>query len=344
MAEIKPIAVMSTDWHLKPSNLEDIKELTRQEICVAKDMGINTHIWLGDIFDSRISQRQETLDTLTEIIEMYEEEGQKIICIPGNHDKTSYDSEKSFLDVYKYHPNFDLIDMFDFREVNGVHCYFLPFFDNEIWLDEISNQSIERPGHSVLFSHIAMQGSRNNDGSEVESEIKPSLFKDWGKVFLGHYHDHQELTKNVIHLGSITQNNFGEDDRKGFWILYEDLSYNLIPSDGKRYKKEVVNLDEMTFKQVDKVIKALKENNPDDYVRVEIVGSQDQLKSIDKKVYQELGIDVKLKAKELEVAEIEVAEEVKALSNSDIAVKFKDWCKENDYNYEEGYNILKQVL
>ena len=100
----------------------------------------------------------------------------------------------------------------------------------------------------------------------------------------------------------------------------------------------------MTFKQVDKVIKALKENNPDDYVRVEIVGSQDQLKSIDKKVYQELGIDVKLKAKELEVTEIEVAEEVKALSNSDIAVKFKDWCKENDYNYEEGYNILKQVL
>lgn len=189
-----------------------------------------------------------------------------------------------------------------------------------------------------------MQGSRNNDGSEVESEIKPSLFKGWGKVFLGHYHDHQELTKNVIHLGSIAQNNFGEDDRKGFWILYEDLSYSLIPSDGKRYKKEVVNLDEMTFKQVDKVIKALKENNPDDYVRVEIVGSQDQLKSIDKKVYQELGIDVKLKAKELEVAEIEVAEEVKALSNSDIAVKFKDWCKENDYNYEEGYNILKQVL
>ena len=32
------------------------------------------------------------------------------------------------------------------------------------------------------------------------------------------------------------------------------------------------------------------------------------------------------------------------LSDSDIVEKFKEFCNENDYRYEEGLSILKQVL
>ena len=60
----------------------------------------------------------------------------------------------------------------------------------------------------------------NNDGSSVESSIRPSLFKDWGLVLSGHYHDYQELSDNVVHLGSLTQNNFGEDENKGFFARF----------------------------------------------------------------------------------------------------------------------------
>ena len=339
-----PKIIVSTDWHLKPSNLEEIYKLQEQELREANKLGIKDHVWLGDIFDSRISQREETLNMLTKIIDLYSAFGHNIYCIPGNHDKSNYDSETSFLDAYKYHPNFDLMDQIDYRLINGVNCYFLPFFSNEIWIDEISNQNDRDHVGDILFTHIAFQGSRNNDGSMIESTIKPSMFENWGKVFSGHYHDFQELSENVIHLGSITQNNFGEDEEKGFWIIYDDLSYDLIPSEGKKYRKLVIDLDHTTFMQASQKIKSFKKLNEDGFIRVEFRGSQDELKAIDKKTYQELGIDVKIKVNELETTEVEQAEEVKALTTSDLAKKFKEFCEQNEYNYDEGYSILKQVL
>lgn len=340
---MRPKIIVSTDWHLKPSNLEEIYKLQEQELREANELGVKDHVWLGDIFDSRISQREETLNMLTKIIDLYSAFGHNIYCIPGNHDKSNYDSETSFLDAYKYHPNFDLMDQIDYRLINGVNCYFLPFFSNEIWIDEISNQNDRDHVGDILFTHIAFQGSRNNDGSLIESTIKPSMFENWGKVFSGHYHDFQELSENIIHLGSITQNNFGEDEEKGFWVIYDDLSYDLIPSDGKKYKKLTINMDEMTFKQADKVIKKFKEENNDSFVRVEIKGSEDIIKSIDKKEYQSLGIDVKIKINEIENTESET-EEVKALTNTDIVDKFKLFCEQNEYDYKEGVEILKEVI
>ena len=55
-------------------------------------------------------------------------------------------------------------------------------------------------------------------------------------------------------------------------------------------------------------------------------------------------MDVKVKSVELETEEVETAEEIKALSGSDIAEKFKGFCEQNDYSYNEGMEILKEVL
>ena len=105
-----PIAVISTDRHLKEENALDLLDLSEQEIALAQKLKVKTVIWLGDIFDSRLSQRQELLNCLTLMIQMYHEAGLQIICIPGNHDKTDYEDDDSFLTAYKYHPGFDLIE------------------------------------------------------------------------------------------------------------------------------------------------------------------------------------------------------------------------------------------
>lgn len=338
--------IISTDWHLKPSNIEEITELQRQELNVAEDNGITNHVWLGDIFDSRISQRQDVLNAFSSILDMYARMEHKIYCIPGNHDKSDYSSDESFLDAFKYHKGFKLITELDAFEIGGIICYFMPFFDNAIWLKEMDNDVLKEKNHKthVLFTHIAFQGSRNNDGSEVESDIKPSLFKNFGMVFSGHYHDFQEIGKNIVHLGSITQNNFGEDDKKGFWLLDDDLTYAFIPSKGKRYRKVTVNLENTTFKQADKIVKDFQKKNKEDFIRVEFVGTKDAISSIDKEEYRKLGVDVKVKSVELETEEVETAEEIKALSGSDIADKFKGFCEQNDYSYNEGMEILKEVL
>ena len=336
------VALIDTDFHLQTNNLSTVYEILDEALNVAEKRKIRQHIWLGDVFESRVSQRQEILNALTSIIELYAERGHHIICISGNHDKVDYNSVFSFLDEYKYHPNFDLITQAGFREIQGIPCYFVPFFNEAKWLEEFNKFESIKKG-SLLFSHIAVQGSVNNDGTKVQSTIKPSLFKSFKRVYLGHYHNSQEIGTNIFHLGSLQQNNFGEDPDKGFWILTENGNVELVQSScGQQYKKLVINLDEVDHKKATSMIKKFKEGNSDCRLRVELTGESAAVKAFDGTSFP--GIDVKKKYKEVE--EVEVEEEasgVEKASFDDIVIKFKKFCEEHEYEYEEGIKILKKA-
>lgn len=346
----KPIAMIFTDVHLQEMNCQEIKTLlTGQGIDICKQHEINLVFCLGDVFDSRISQKQSVLVALDEILETYNKENIVVHCLRGNHDSSDYKSRDSFLKPYKHYPTFNLIDDIDCVRTENVIFGCIAFYNEDIWikrfeeLEERVSLEMKDNDKMVCLGHMAITGSKNL-GHVTENSLNLNTFAGFDKVFLGHYHDHQELSDSVVHLGSLSQNNFGEDENKGFWLIYDDLTYELIPSEGKRYKKEVINLKETTFSQVDKIIKTLKKNNPNDHVRVELVGSQDELNSIDKEMYRTLGVDIKTKAVELENNEVETAEEIKALTNEDIIKKFEVWCQENKYEITEGVEILKQVL
>ena len=76
----EPIAIISTDKHLQEANALELLDIAEQEIALAQEQGVDTVIWLGDIFDSRLSQRQELLTCLTEMIELYHEHGITLLC------------------------------------------------------------------------------------------------------------------------------------------------------------------------------------------------------------------------------------------------------------------------
>lgn len=340
---MEPIALIYTDFHLKPSNIKEVSSLCEEAISIATKNKVTTHIWLGDIFDNRVSQRQDVLNALTSIIEMYDKANHKIICLVGNHDKSDYSKEDSFLDPYKYHPSFDLISDYDYRSIQGVPCFFLPFFADDLlslYMDVAKNDEAD-----IFFGHFAVTGSRNNDGSTVDNKIKPSLFKGYKAVYLGHYHDYQEIGKNIYHLGSLQQNNFGEDEKKGFWLLKDDCSVEWIKgTKGIVYKKEIVDLDQVPPKQVKSVLEKLRKDNEGTKLRIELWGTEDKLEAFDKSDFTNLGIDFKKKHREIEVVSKGRSEEARRLTDSDILEKFKSFCKENGYDYPTGLTILKEVL
>ena len=43
----------------------------------------------------------------------------------------------------------------------------------------------------ILLTHIAVTGSKNNDGTLVSSKLSTKLFKNFYKVLSGQYHDKQ---------------------------------------------------------------------------------------------------------------------------------------------------------
>ena len=83
--------------------------------------------------------------------------------------------------------------------------------------------------------------------------------------------------------------------------------------------------------------------NSEDNIRLEITGSQSKLKSLKREMFTNNGIDLKTKAKEVtEAIESVITDEVVEFSAEKIKEKFKTFCEEKEYNYEEGKYYIDQ--
>ena len=345
----KIVAVVSTDWHLQQDNIGEIQKLLSQQIalCVKYKCPL---FCLGDVFDSRVAQRESVLTAFSDILSACNTAGVDMFCIPGNHDKTLYNSFNSFLTPFKFYPRFHLIsDCFNYTPpgTQGMSFLFIPFFDDATWLNvyekSISNFSNEDKQSIVLLSHIALQGSVNNDGSVVESPIKPSLFNDFAAVYLGHYHTSQAPAHNVFHLPAIRQKNFGEDSVKGFTLLLSDGSVgDFVKGDFKEYVKIELNADHLTKKQLSQLCNDLDSTHA--YYRVVVQGDQAQLKGIDENVFLEKGIDFKKNCRDIIQCDNDLCDKFElntgGLSKSDVKELFMSFCEERGYDSNEGVKHL----
>lgn len=339
---MEPKFVIFTDIHLKPGNEENVLSACEEIISYCEEHEIKDVVCLGDVFDSRVAQRQSVLTCWSDCLTLFDEANIMLHVLRGNHDTSIYDKDESFLDAYKDRPNFDLISYTNSRRIQGIDCCFIPFYTNDVLLDILS--SIQAKKGIYLFGHFSVQGSKNQ-GVEIESNLSRDLFKGFKRVILGHFHDYQEVSKQIVHVGSLFQNNFGEtEENKGFWIFYEDGSIeNHSIESGIRFKKLEIDLSNTSQKQADKLIERFKKDNPSAKLRVEVIGDPSTVKAFDKTKFQELGIDIKKKYDSVEVKDVE-ENEIMQLDSKGIIERFKLFCKENSYNEEEGLKILNELL
>lgn len=347
----KAIAILSTDWHIKRENINQIKDLFEQKCKLANKLGVRDLFCLGDIFESRIAQRQDVLTAFEEILQMLVKYDLSLTIIPGNHDKTDYNDKGSFLIPFKHHRKLVLIELMGSIPMpdSGINFYFIPFFSESIWVDKF-NELINDDLHfdakgkhkNILLTHIAVTGSRNNDGTLVSSGISTKMFKPFFKVFSGHYHDQQKIGENFYHIPSIQQNNFGEDRDKGFTVIYDDGSHELIHSNFKEYINVKFDLDDINY--LDIINSKDVYDSVNNYIRFTIKGSENKLKAINKEEFISRGIDVKLINREIEQTLKYAEQEVTELNSSTIIDEFNKFCEKEDIDYEQGMNYLKQIL
>ena len=342
-----PKLIISSDWHLKKENIDQITDLFVQKCDLGDELGVNNFAILGDIFDSRVSQREDVLNAFSNILEIASQRGKMLYVIPGNHDKTDYSGNNSFLTPFKNHKNLFLTEIQSYIPIDGLNLYFIPFFVEDRWLHifedlkEYHGEFDKKKKH-ILLTHVAVTGSRNNDGSMVSSKLTTRLFETFDKVLSGHYHDMQKIGDNFYHVPSIRQNNYGENVDKGFTILYHDGYHELVKSNFKRFIKININVDDPELN-----LSSLKSlyGKSDDNIRIEFCGSENVLKSIKKEDFTYAGIDVKMKVKEIE-DDIEFIEgaEVKEHTKTSLVEEFKAFCEKENLNYEKGLEFLNKKL
>lgn len=340
--EEKVIAVISTDWHLKVENRREIIDLVSQQVVLARSHGCDHLICLGDVFDSRISQREEVLNTFKMILDMIRHNEMYLYCIPGNHDKTDYTGDRSFLTPFFYHPSLVLFESPTFCMLAGLSVFFMPFYDTDMWVERL-NASYDGKRDTVLMSHVAVNGSVNNDGSTVESRITPSFLKErFSRVYLGHYHNAQEVAEGIVHLPSIQQNNFGEDPEKGFALLFDNGDFEFVKSNFKEYVNVKVDVDIMTKKDIAELLILNADGRK--RVKVEVTGSEARLKTISEELFSEAGIVLKKKRKDLDTDIAMIENATSELSKDGVKELFTRFCEEKGYDREKGYEFLKKYV
>ncbi|AGH56755.1 metallophosphatase [Cellulophaga phage phi19:2] len=335
-----PLAIIFNDAHLKTGNEQDVINSVKHMVDYAVDKNITIMIFAGDMFDSRSHQRQSVLQAFDEILRIINSAGILLYLFPGNHDKTDYYSYDSFLDVYRHYPNVIFNKTVSDIDIKGTKITLLPFFADSLLIPMIDDHK----GSDVLISHFEMAGSTNLGRTSKKTSINKKLLSKWKKTYLGHYHNHHEISKDIVHLPSLRQSNFGEDDQKGFSILYDDLSYEIVLGKFKKFIKLTIDVDNINKKDLQELIDKNKES--EDIVRFEFVGSDSKLKVLDKADFNNTGIDVRVKYQ----AKYDVSSTAKPpsliqkFSQEQIREEFKVFCKEKKLDYKEGLVLLNKFL
>lgn len=353
----RPLIFMITDIHLTGDNTEEVKNIILQAIAEAKALGFDYIYIAGDIFDSRKAQSLRVLEAWLEILDLAAEHKIILRVIPGNHDKPSYKSERSYLDLYGGHSNIELVRDYEyFYEDDGWIIHMIPFFDEKETYPKYLNAAIEAvadlnedyeqdPNKHILITHIAVDGVRNNDGSQIEDTLSANSFKIFNKVFVGHYHNYQEVD-NIIYFGAIKQKDFGEDKRKGYTVVYDDGSISQGRFLFKEYEVIKINLNTTTDEEVNKILEKYK--NPLDNIRFKFTGTREKLRAIDKSKYEDLGIDVKCEEDDPEVnLDYTELKDFKGFDKESIKEGWDSFGELNEIEeevQEQGKNLLTEIL
>lgn len=341
---MKPIGIIFNDLHIKKDNREQVLSITSQLISKAKEIGVKNVIGLGDFFESRNEQPLYNLKTFEEILNLLQSNNLTLIAIPGNHDKVNYDSSESYLDAYAHHPALQLWNEPSFMEVGGVKFLLCPFFSDRVWIEKMTPHLDSK--NTVLLSHIAVEGSVNNDGSTVSSKITPSLLKGFKMVLLGHYHNEHQVGRNIFHLHSTHQNNHGESEHKGFTVINDDLSLTHIQTEFKRFITKNINVDTLTNAQIAKEVKQAQEEQGGAQVRVNFLGSKGTVPQSLISEVKRAGMDVKVFHPDIETS-IEEAESgnIVEFDSTSIVEEFGKFCAKNEFgDDEQGLFYLNKKL
>lgn len=255
ISDIKGKVLIFSDQHfgLKGNSENKLKiaiQSFKDVIAYVKKNNIKYVISAGDIFHSRtsidvnvINVAYKCISALAKYCNIY------LIC--GNHDSYLKNSiDVNSINIFQDIENVTLVNSVTNLKVNNKDILLVP------WLGDISNMDKETYdciiGHFEISSQYLMKSyieehSKNNvnlsseiDNDSFFSNTKKNsndlvgdfieIVRKNGLVFAGHIHTRKEFIakgRKFIFIGSPYQQNLGEkDNRCGFYVLNEDMTYN----------------------------------------------------------------------------------------------------------------------
>ena len=222
--------------------------------------GITTVIHMGDAFDSRKSIDYQSFEwakrVVFEPLSKYD-----VHMITGNHDcyyKNTNNVNSPNLLLQSY-PNVKTYSSPTEIKVGNLNVLLIPWICMEN--EEQSLKLIKKTKCKIVMGHLELQGFRVNRSVVMEHGLEANIFKNFTKVFSGHYHTRSD-NGTVFYLGNPYEMFWNDvNDPRGFTIFdtetlehtpidnphrlfyniyYEDTPYQMF--DASEYENKIVKV------------------------------------------------------------------------------------------------------
>lgn len=342
-----PCALLINDIHVSKDNISEFQRNWDEALGICKKQDIPEIIIGGDLLQSRSSY--QTLDVLLAVrqaIIKATNAGLELTIAEGNHDLVDQEAILGYCHVFSEYPHVYVVD--DYVSIDcsdDVTLYVMSYapesgsFINR--LQDIIDNDFDRNKHNILYIHEGIKGGL---AMPSDDELPTKIFKDFDAVLVGHYHNRCKIKgTNIEYVGASRQHNFGEDEEKGYTILYDDGSYEFIKNESNtRYK--VIDL---ALQDVDNhLIEELNDikSNGKYKVKARINCSATDVQNIDKQKLLEAGA-----AKVEIVTEKTVAKSIEAHSldrkfdKTGIKQEYESFCSEKVIDSSMGLQYLDKI-
>ena len=344
MEKKKPYALLINDIHVSNDNITEFCANWNEAIEVAERNAIDMIIIGGDLWMSRSSQTLSTIMAAKEAMIKATSHGISVIMAEGNHDKVDQESLLGYCHMFSEYPDIEVIDDYAIYDMGESDLFVMSYFpENGSFIERYKEMVKELiPGKkSILYIH---QGIRGGLSTASDDELPASLFKDFDSVLVAHYHNRKKIPGTAIeYIGSSRQHNFGEDEEKGYTIVYSDGSYEFVKNEANtRYK--VIEID---FKNLDNEflqhIEALKKD-PRYKIKVKINCKSKQASSIDKNKLVECGATkIELVTEQTQVLLSEGQDLSQKFNKSGIKQEYIKFCSEKSIDNKLGLQYLDKL-
>ena len=231
MNQHQPCMLLLNDIHISKDNIPDFSLNWNEALSHCKRLDIHTIVLGGDLFFSRSTQTLDVLLAVHDALLAARNMNIDVILANGNHDLVNQEAVRGYCHVYDQHDNVLVID--EYHTLSNPEWSFMlhviPYFPEDgsfvEKLDEVIQNEVNTGKLNYLYIHEGVNGALSRP---AENELPAHIFGDFDKVFVGHYHNRCKVAPNIEYIGAARQHNFGEDEEKGYTVLYTDGTTEFI--------------------------------------------------------------------------------------------------------------------
>lgn len=328
-----PCLLLLNDIHISKDNIPAFKANWQEAIDICRKMDVKEIAIGGDLFFSRAAQTLDVLLAVHDALLTAAEHGIHVTIAEGNHDKVNQENERGYCHVFDQHSNVLVCDEYvslplgdDCRFVLHMMGYFPEDGSFCTRLDRLKEEALDPKRLNFLYIHEGINGALAQPN---DKELPAKIFEEFDKVFVGHYHNRTIIDKTRIeYIGSSRQHNFGEDEEKGYTVIYTDGSHEFIKNHANtRYRVIDVAAERAGLHLMDE----LREIDADGRykVKVRVHAPQAAMKSVDKAALLDAGATkVELIADDEEMLEVAASSLFEKFDSHRIRETYEEFCRE----------------